>query len=91
MKPDVKKRSGQEENSAGMMHVARQRVRLILSNAGTPYSLEEVKLCATVEGAMWDFRSTFGKASQEMAIKLPREAVKADTLAAIDSCEYITN
>lgn len=91
LKPNVKTRSGQGENSTGMIHIARQQVCSILTEAGMPYSSQEVKkLCATVDGAMWDFRSTFGKPPQTMAIRLPREAVKHCTLAAIDSCEYAT-
>ena len=71
------------------MHLARQQVSVILSNAGKSYSSEDVrKMCAKIEGANGDFRSSFGKRPQEAAIKIPREAVRAETLAVIDSCMY---
>ena len=69
------------------MHLARQQVSVILSNAGKSYSMEDIRrICAKTEGANGDFRSSFGKHGQVMAIKIPRESVKAETLAVIDSC-----
>ena len=51
------------------------------------YSMEDIrKICAKTEGANGDFRSSFGKHGQVMAIKIPRESIKAETLAVIDSC-----
>lgn len=62
-------------------------VSVVLSNAGKSYPLEHIrKMCAKTEGANGDFRSSFGKHGQEMAIKIPRESIKAETLAVIDSC-----
>lgn len=81
----MKQRSGQSDT--GAMHLARQQVSVILSNAGKSYSLEHIrKICAKTEGANGDFRSSFGKHGQEMAIKIPRERIEAETLAVIDSC-----
>ena len=83
----MKQRSGQRD--IGTLHLARHPLCAILSSACTPYTLEDIrKLCAKVEGANSDFRSHFGKPTQEMAIKLPREAVNAKILAIIDSCKY---
>ena len=72
------------------MHICKKKVLKLLVDAGTPYSVEDVRnVCAGVSGANSDFRSQFGPANnpKEVAIKLPRESIDDTITQKIDSCK----
>ena len=63
----MKQRSGQRD--IGTLHLARHPLCATLPSACTPCTLEDIRMiCAKVEGANSDFRSQFGKPTQEVAI-----------------------